>query len=925
MRDPPTPRPVRATSAILVAVILTGCNAPGPPAAPTDIADYVMVRDNPAVVLSDGSTFLLENTDDLQAVIDQFPVPPSSTMQAGIAPAQLPGSVDLRANQTPIKNQGGRNTCVAFATVAGIEAAYLRLESMTLDLSEQYANHIQKATALPVAMVELPRRETQLGAWGGSGVSYQLGWLFRLKFGLPLDNELAYVSTGNYEDTDQDGDVPRLLWSDTTYSQRLVDQWNLEDDEVTYNIPAPTPLTNLPRNVLENAIYGVSSVAPVSPINLINIKQALADGREVVFTVDLTKPAEGENEFQAGVWVPTSDPWGSHAMVIVGYDDATSSFMVKNSWGLEAGTGRGQPAAADLDADGFISMSYDWVPKIREALVVLDVRDAATWTNSQPVLGDWSTTADFTHLARMDGRLAIYHIPGAFPASALSGATDSRFGTYYDGSEEFRVNGHLGGTELTHLQANFVRPGGAPETYDFDDGLREIDAFLLGDSGLMAGNATTAGATVAFYASLDGRISGVSADTTGPVDENDYLGSWRFVDGDSESTLRLGDVSPSGTILGRLENGSTAITGITAELDASDPCQVTIEIPHAGGARTYLGRMFCVPTTLEERNVIAGSSSAAGGATQDRGFLAIRTGSAVTVEITSPTEGASFPRGSTNVPLEVEAFGADEVVWTSDLDGMIGAGTTTAVNDLSYGSHVITATATAADGGTASDSVSITITNDAPSVEIVEPSGAGSYCVDENITFSATVTDLNEVPTFTLSDDDVEWRVAGGAVIGLGKSRVHSFDAAGGYNVVVRATDSQGAFDEDSVNLSVEDCPENQPPTVSITLPAADTDTDDPDFEFDGFDDGREQWFKDVDLAGVANDPEDGALAGASLAWITDRSDLQTAALGTGTSLTVRLYADSCTGEWHQVSLTATDSDGAARTVVRRIFIWTLC
>ncbi|MFO7546202.1 MAG: C1 family peptidase, partial [Trueperaceae bacterium] len=362
--------------AVLVGtVLIAGCGGPSGPTEPTYTKDYVIVDGQPKVILSDGSVFALQREDEWQELIDQFPADEIEQSTSRLEPLQLPPSVDLRANQTAIRNQGGRNTCVAFATVAGIEAAYQRLAGMTLDLSEQYANHIQKATALPQTMVELPARETQLGAWGGSGVAYQLGWLYRLRFGLPLETDLAYVPQGNYEDTDQPGDVPRLLWSDPTVTQQEVDQWNLEKDAVAYNIPEPLTLTNLPRQALAAATYGVSAVSPVTPINLANLKQALADGREVVFSVILTKPAEGDTEYVDGVWFPTSDDWGGHAMVMVGYDDATSSFLVKNSWGLETGTGRGQPAAADLDADGFIRMSYSWVPKIREALTVTAVRD----------------------------------------------------------------------------------------------------------------------------------------------------------------------------------------------------------------------------------------------------------------------------------------------------------------------------------------------------------------------------------------------------------------------------------------------------------------------------------------------------------------------------------------------------------------------
>lgn len=117
----------------------------------------------------------------------------------------------------------------------------------------------------------------------------------------------------------------------------------------------------------------------------------------------------------------------------------------------------------------------------------------------------------------------------------------------------------------------------------------------------------------------------------------------------------------------------------------------------------------------------------------------------------------------------------------------------------------------------------------------------------------------------------------------------------------------------------------NEPPTVEITTPEDDSGTDNPEYEYDGFDDSKSMWYTDVQLTGSAVDPEDGTLSGSTLLWTTDRSDLQDAALGTGSSITVRLYSDVCTGVWHEITLSATDSGGETSSDVRSILIWTLC
>jgi hypothetical protein len=141
---------------------------------------------------------------------------------------------------------------------------------------------------------------------------------------------------------------------------------------------------------------------------------------------------------------------------------------------------------------------------------------------------------------------------------------------------------------------------------------------------------------------------------------------------------------------------------------------------------------------------------------------------------------------------------------------------------------------------------------------------------------------------------------------------------------VVRATDDQGEFAEDSVNLFVETCADN-PPTASILEPAVDSGVSEAQFAYDGYDSAREQWYSDVTFVGTGQDPEDGTLSGSSLAWTTNRTDVQSGTLGTGGTRTVRLSSNSCFGTWHDVKLTVTDSDGNTRSAVRRIFIWTLC
>ena len=59
------------------------------------------------------------------------------------APVQArPAAVDLSRWQTPVKNQWHRGNCFIHATVAAMEAAYLRAGHGDLDLSELFSDYM---------------------------------------------------------------------------------------------------------------------------------------------------------------------------------------------------------------------------------------------------------------------------------------------------------------------------------------------------------------------------------------------------------------------------------------------------------------------------------------------------------------------------------------------------------------------------------------------------------------------------------------------------------------------------------------------------------------------------------------------------------------------------------------------------------------
>ena len=205
-----------------------------------------------------------------------------------------------------------------------------------------------------------------------------------------------------------------------------------------------------------------------------------------------------------------------------------------------------------------------------------------------------------------------------------------------------------------------------------------------------------------------------------------------------------------------------------------------------------------------------------------------------TIAITGPSDGLNFSRRASNIFFSADVNDPEgmnvTVRWTSDVNGFLGEGASLTVftGNLDYGPHVVTARAVDPQGNAASDTVSFTIVNDPPQVTIVAPT-AGTFCVGENVAFSADVLDINQ-PGATLPDGSVSWRIGSAAPFATGKAVTHSFASAGTFTVFVNATDERGASDGDSVTLTISPCTDN-PPSVSITSPAADG-----TFFYDGFD-----------------------------------------------------------------------------------------
>ena len=104
-------------------------------------------------------------------------------------------------------------------------------------------------------------------------------------------------------------------------------------------MPYTTDLTRRPTDAAfeEARNFRIRSYYRIEPGNVTAIKSSLAEGRPVVFGMNVN---QAFMDYRGGVFrATTGRNLGGHAMALVGYDDSRGAFRVLNSWGTRWGEG----------------------------------------------------------------------------------------------------------------------------------------------------------------------------------------------------------------------------------------------------------------------------------------------------------------------------------------------------------------------------------------------------------------------------------------------------------------------------------------------------------------------------------------------------------------------------------------------------------
>jgi hypothetical protein len=526
------------------------------------VAKLTSVNDRVALRLTNGQTVFLQRPVDgqLPAWFKPEHLEPVNGSRCFLPP--FPASISLQANQTPIRSQGGRDTCTVFATVAATEAAYHRLYGLDLDLSEQYLNHVQKAFWLNFN-APLPAPEIQPDTNGGGNLVWQA--LVLQRYGLPSESTLPYIDAGDYQNTPAGLDDPSI-------TQKAMDDYELSAVSKPYTMPEPFTATIWPQSALEDARYRPTNVIFADGTQIQSLdwyRSQLACDREVM--IQITIPPDSN---LGSLWTPGNQSGGGvHAVLIVGYDDNQSAFLIKNSWGGTTLTG----------------FSYDWITRglVSTAGVVTDVAPPGgafdVWNNKQLFLGRWSLDHDGWH-----GTLDLYRLPRTDGDSN----SDWRVGTYFgpDGVAR-RVNAKINGNRIDFL-IDWNKPDQAADGFDPNSALHFTGYIFSWDHLVIAGTMldNRDGNTYMFHAQKSAVWTGTPATPT--LGAESLAGTWSLEYDGWKGQLAISTVD---SFTGGFTGSYTAVDGRQYSANgtvSSDPRKFTLMIYFGTQPQTFNGFLY---------------------------------------------------------------------------------------------------------------------------------------------------------------------------------------------------------------------------------------------------------------------------------------------------------------------------------------------
>jgi len=249
---------------------------------------------------------------------------------------------DHRSWQSPVRDQGGRGTCSAFATVAGTEALLRR----RMRLSSPNAGEASPTRLTAAAVPEIKRVMPS--------VDLDISENHAFKAALTKTGEPCQTTRGVHTWATVDAALDGLcVESAFPYTQTCP----------TSGIPVPCSASATrklsavwPMYTPNHGVPEVQEDWSHRADNIALLESLLDTGADVIYALDIAGGDWNSNAVNSGVIDVEVDEngnpapaAGSHAMLMVGYNRLGKYFIFKNSWG------------ADYGRAGYIHISYDYV------------------------------------------------------------------------------------------------------------------------------------------------------------------------------------------------------------------------------------------------------------------------------------------------------------------------------------------------------------------------------------------------------------------------------------------------------------------------------------------------------------------------------------------------------------------------------------
>ncbi|NQV16525.1 hypothetical protein HQ531_13770, partial [bacterium] len=188
--------------------------------------------------------------------------------------------------------------------------------------------------------------------------------------------------------------------------------------------------------------------------------------------------------------------------------------------------------------------------------------------------------------------------------------------------------------------------------------------------------------------------------------------------------------------------------------------------------------------------------------------------------IIAPSPNSSFPGGSnvtftgSSTDVEDGTLTGNSLLWTSNLDGQIGTGSSFTISTLSIGNHSISLVATDSHGASSSPATrNISITNAPPQVTINLPADGYTTEVGTLLAFNASAYDPQDG---NLGSSQIDWSSNRDGHFQTGRSFNYSGLSANTHTITVTATDLNGAFGGASITLNITAAGNTPPQIVSL-------------------------------------------------------------------------------------------------------------